>query len=113
MSPRHPELDSGSINVDLYRKGRTLREEWIDSGSESGMTKNCHAEVAEPQPNRSMQDLECYPAFGSSASSRRGGGRILSNLIGGQTLNQVQGDKIIKNSFTSKKVAFTLAEVLQ
>jgi len=27
-----------------------------------------HPEVAEPQPNRSMQDLECYPAFGSSGS---------------------------------------------
>ena len=84
------------------------------------MTQDCHAEVAEPQPNRSMQDLECYPAFGSSASSRRGGGRILSNLIGGQTLKRVQGDKIIKNLFTysptnlltSKKAAFTLAEVL-
>ena len=36
----------------------------------------------------------------------------MSSLIGGQTLNQVQGDKIIKNSFTSKKAAFTLAEVL-
>jgi len=79
-----------------------------------------HPEVAEPQPNRSMQDLECYPAFGSSASSRRGGGRILSNLIGGQTLKRVQGDKILKNLFTyslthlltSKKAAFTLAEVL-
>jgi len=55
-----------------------------------------------------------------SASSRRSGGRILSNLIGGQTLNQVQGDKILKNLFTyslthlftSKKAAFTLAEVL-
>ena len=57
-------------------------------------TQSCHAELV-------------------SASSRRGGGRILLNLIGGQTLNQVQGDKIIKNSFTSKKVAFTLAEVLQ
>ena len=74
MSPRHPELDSGSINVDLYRKGRTLREEWIDSGSESGMTK----------------------------------------------MYKVQGDKILKNLFTyslthlftSKKAAFTLAEVL-
>ena len=72
-------------------EGKTLREKWIDSGSESGMTKNCHAELV-------------------SASSRRG--RILSNLIGGQTLNQVQGDKIIKNLLTSKKVAFTLAEVL-
>ena len=80
-------------------EGKTLREKWIDSGSESGMTKNCHAELV-------------------SASSRRG--RILSNLIGGQTLNQVQGDKILKNLFTysrtnlltSKKVAFTLAEVL-
>jgi len=74
MSSRHPELDSGSINVDLSRKGRTLREEWIDSGSESGMTK----------------------------------------------MYKVQGDKIIKNLFTysptnlltSKKAAFTLAEVL-
>ena len=103
-------------------EGKSLREKQtlIDSGSESGMTQDCHAEVAEPQPNRSMQDLECYPAFGSSASSRRGGGRILSNLIGGQTLKRVQGDKIIKNLFTysptnlltSKKAAFTLAEVL-
>jgi len=76
------------------------------------LSQSCHAEVAEPQLNRSMQDLKCYPAFGSSASSRRGGGRILSNLIGGQTLNQVQGDKIVKNLFTSKKAAFTLAEVL-
>ena len=65
------------------------------------LSQSCHAELV-------------------SASSRRSGGRILSNLIGGQTLNQVQGDKIIKNLFTyspihlltSKKVAFTLAEVL-
>ena len=35
---------SESINVYLSRKGRTLREEWIDSGSESGMTQNCHCE---------------------------------------------------------------------
>ena len=55
-------------------EGKTLREEWIDSGSESGMTK----------------------------------------------MYKVQGDKIIKNLFTysptnlltSKKAAFTLAEVL-
>ena len=39
MSLRHPELDSGSINVYLSRKGKALREEWIESGSESGMTK--------------------------------------------------------------------------
>ena len=65
------------------------------------MTQDCHAELV-------------------SASSRRGGGRILLNLIGGQTLKRVQGDKIIKNLFTysptnlltSKKAAFTLAEVL-
>jgi len=55
-------------------EGKSLREEWIDSGSESGMTK----------------------------------------------MYKVQGDKIIKNLFTyslthlftSKKAAFTLAEVL-
>ena len=65
------------------------------------ITQSCHAELV-------------------SASNRRSVGRILSNLIGGQTLNQVQGDKILKNLFTyslthlltSKKAAFTLAEVL-
>ena len=71
IQSRHPELDSGSIH--LSRKGKSLREKQtlIDSGSESGMTKNCHAEVAEPQPNRSMQSLNCHAEL-VSASSRRG-----------------------------------------
>ena len=89
-----------------------------------------HPEVAEPQPNRSMQDLECYPAFGSSGSihlSSKGKSlREKQTLIdsgsesGMTKIYKVQGDKILKNLFTyslthlltSKKAAFTLAEVL-
>jgi len=58
-----------------------------------------HPEVAEPQPNRSMQDLECYPAFGSSGSIHRGDeGSPLTPTLS----RRARG----------KKAAFTLAEVL-
>ena len=58
-----------------------------------------HPEVAEPQPNRPMQDLECYPAFGSSGSIHRGDeGSPLTPTLS----RRARG----------KKAAFTLAEVL-
>jgi len=89
---------SESINVYLSRKGRTLREEWIDSGSESGMTQNCHAEVAEPQPNSSMQNLNCHPEFISGSIRRGNEGSPLTPTLS----RRARG----------KHAAFTLAEVL-
>jgi len=58
-----------------------------------------HPEVAEPQPNRSMQDLECYPAFGSSGSSHC----------------DDEGSPLtppLSRRAREKRAAFTLAEVL-
>jgi len=58
-----------------------------------------HPEVAEPQPNRSTQDLECYPAFGSSGSSHCDDeGSPLTPTLS----RRARG----------KRAAFTLAEVL-
>jgi len=98
IQSRHPELDSGSIH--LSRKGKSLREKQtlIDSGSESGMTKNCHAEVAEPQPNRSMQNLNCHPELVSGSSHRDDEGSPLTPTLS----RRARG----------KHAAFTLAEVL-
>ena len=84
----------------MSRKGKSLREKQtlIDSGSESGMTKNCHAEVAEPQPNRSMQNLNCHPELVSGSSHRDDEGSPLTPTLSRRA--------------REKRVAFTLAEVL-
>jgi len=58
-----------------------------------------HPEVAEPQPNRSMQDLECYPAFGSSGSSHCD-----------KEVNPLT--PTLSRRARGKRAAFTLAEVL-
>ena len=81
MSPRHPELDSGSINVGLSRKGRTLREEWIDSGSESGMTQNCHAELVSASSRRDDEGSPLTPTLSRRARGKHAAFTLAEVLI--------------------------------
>jgi len=83
-------------------------------------TQSRHPEVAEPQPNRSMQNLECYPAFGSSGSINavpqgKKSSLIREDLGGYQSFSdsKVETHPLplpIKGG--EKRAAFTLAEVL-
>jgi len=81
MSPRHPELDSGSINVDLSRKGRSLREEWIDSGSESGMTQNCHAELVSASSHSGDEGSPLTPTLSRRARGNKAAFTLAEVLI--------------------------------
>jgi len=83
-------------------EGKSLREEWIDSGSESGMTQDCHAEVAEPQPNRSMQNLNCHPELVSGSSHCEDEGSPLTPTLS----RRARG---ICAAFTLAEVLITLA----
>jgi len=58
----------------------------------------CHPEVAEPQPNRSTQDLNCHPELDSGSIHRGDEGSPLTPTLS----RRARG----------KRVAFTLAEVL-
>ena len=95
-----------------------------------------HPEVAEPQPNRSMQDLECYPAFGSSGSIHLSSkGKSLrekqtlidsgsesgmtqdchAELVSASSHCDDEGSPLtptLSRRARGKRVAFTLAEVL-
>jgi len=77
-----------------------------------------HPEVAEPQPNRSMQDLNCHPELDSGSSHCDDEGSPLTPTLSCTSL-RIQAHKTRPSSvrFASRRargqrVAFTLAEVL-
>jgi len=81
MSTRHSELDSESINVYLSRKGRTLREKWIDSGSESGMTQNCHAELVSASIHSGNEGSPLTPTLSRRARGNKAAFTLAEVLI--------------------------------
>jgi len=99
-------------------EGKSLREEWIDSGSESGMTQDCHPEVAELQPNRSMQNLNCHPELVSGSIHRGDEGSPLTPTLSRRAREKraaftlTEGATHVGICANIRKNAFTLAEVL-
>jgi len=88
-------------------EGKALREKWIDSGSESGMTQNCHAELVSASSNRgSLPKCHCEERSDEAIQETKFSvGKI-------NTKTELLTFGLPRFARNDKRAAFTLAEVL-